>query len=85
MPGSSRIHQDIAGGVIVGNLAPTVFVNNTPIAVKGAQVAGHGPAIHGGPVMVGSATTVYANNILVCRQGDAASCGHPELEAIMSL
>jgi hypothetical protein len=43
MPGISRITQDTAGGTIVGVLAPKVFVNGTPIAVKGAAVSGHGP------------------------------------------
>lgn len=76
MPGVSRVNQDIAGGVIVGDLAPTVFVNNKPIAVKGAVVAGHGRSPHNGPVMVGHSKTVFANGINVSREGDTASCGH---------
>jgi len=42
MPGVSRVGADAAGGTIVGNLAPTVLVNGSPIAVQGAPVAGHG-------------------------------------------
>jgi uncharacterized Zn-binding protein involved in type VI secretion len=76
MPGISRVNQDIAGGVIVGNLAPTVFVNGKPVAVRGALVAGHGRGGHRGPIMVGHSKTVFANGIGVCRKGDAASCGH---------
>jgi uncharacterized Zn-binding protein involved in type VI secretion len=76
MPGISRVGADAAGGTIVGNLAPTVFVNGSPIAVQGAAVAGHGRSPHSGPVMVGASGTVKANGIPVCRAGDPASCGH---------
>jgi uncharacterized Zn-binding protein involved in type VI secretion len=77
MPGVSRVNADTAAGTIVGNLAPTVFVNGNPIAVKGADVSGHGRGSHRSPVMDGSSSTVYANGILICREGDAATCGHP--------
>lgn len=76
MPGVARVNQDAAGGTIVGNLAPTVFVDNKPIAVLNAAVAGHGDAPHSSPVMAEASPNVYANNIPVCRQGDAATCGH---------
>ncbi len=75
MPGVSRVGVDSAGGTIVGSLAPTVVVNGSPIAVKGAAVAGHGLGPHAGPVMSGSSSTVFANGIEVVRAGDAASCG----------
>ena len=77
MPGASRVGVDAAGGTIVGNLAPTVKVNNVPVAVKGAAVSGHGRGSHRGPVMAGASGNVFANNIPICRAGDAASCGHP--------
>lgn len=76
MPGVSRVNQDTAGGTITGNLAPTVFVDNKPIAVKGAAVANHGISPHSSPVMSGHSGNVFANNIAICRAGDAASCGH---------
>lgn len=78
MPGVSRVGVDSAGGTIVGNLAPTVFVNGSPIVVAGAAVTPHPfiPPHTTGPVMVGKSSTVFANGIGVCRQGDAASCGH---------
>ena len=76
MPGISRVGVDAAGSTIVGNLAPTVLVNGSPIAVQGAAVAGHGRGSHSGPVMVGSLGSVKANGIPVCRAGDPASCGH---------
>lgn len=78
MPGISRVGVDSAGGTIVGNLAPTVFVNGAPIVVQGAAVTPHGLPPHSPqPVMVGHSSTVFACGIPVCRQGDAASCGHP--------
>ncbi len=77
MPGIARVNLDTAGGTIVGALAPTVFVNGKPIAVKGAAVAGHGTAAHAGPVMAQHSATVFAEGIPVCRRGDQATCGHP--------
>lgn len=76
MPGVSRVNQDSAGGLIIGDLAPSVKVNGTSIAVKGVDVVGHGLPPHAGPVMSGSSSTVFAEGIEICRQGDAASCGH---------
>lgn len=76
MPGVARVTVDVAGGLIVGALVPSVKVNNAPIAVKGAVVAGHGRSPHTAPVMVGASGTVRAGGIPVCREGDAASCGH---------
>lgn len=77
MPGVARTSQDAAGGTITGVLAPNVYVNGTPVACLGAAVAPHGPGIHAGPVMAQASSTVYANGIPICREGDAASCGHP--------
>ena len=76
MPGISRVGVDAAGGTIVGNLAPTVKVNGSPVAVKGATVSGHGRSPHSSPVMSGSSGTVKANGIAICRAGDTATCGH---------
>lgn len=78
MPGIARVGVDSAGGAITGNLAPTVKVNGSPVAVQGAAVASHAPVPPhvGSPTMVGHSGTVFANGIPVCRAGDAASCGH---------
>lgn len=76
MPAIARVNQDSAGGLITGNLAPTVFINGSPIAVKGATVQGHGLGSHAGPVLDGSSYVVFANGIPICRVGDLASCGH---------
>ncbi|MBV6447284.1 PAAR domain-containing protein [Nitrosomonas sp.] len=77
MPGVARVDQDVAGGLIIGVLAPSVFVNSRNIAVLGAQVQGHASGPHASPVMAESSVTVFANGIGVCKVGDQASCGHP--------
>lgn len=77
MPGIARVNQDSAGGLITGNLAPTVFINGKPIAVRGATVQSHGLGSHASPVLDGSSLVVFANGIPICRIGDLASCGHP--------
>lgn len=76
MPGVARIDQDQAGGTITGVLAPTVFVNGTNVAVIGAEVEPHGTGLHAAPVMAEGSATVFAEGIAVCREGDAANCGH---------
>lgn len=78
MPGVSRVQQDSAGGTIVGVLAPGVYVNGTNIVCLGAAVTPHPPAPPhtSAPSMAQASATVFADGIPVCRQGDAASCGH---------
>lgn len=78
MPGISRVGVDSAGGVIIGNLAPTVFVNGAPCVVEGAAVTPHPPSPphSSGPLMVGHSATVFACGLPVVRAGDASSCGH---------
>jgi uncharacterized Zn-binding protein involved in type VI secretion len=78
MPGVSRVGVDAAGDTIIGNLAPTVFVNGAPVAVLNAAVTSHLPAPPhtGSPYMETASATVKANSIFVCRAGDLASCGH---------
>jgi len=76
LPGVSRVNTDLAGGLITGNLAPTVYINGSNVACQGAAVQNHGVAPHAAPVMSGHSGTVYANGIAICRAGDAASCGH---------
>lgn len=76
MPGISRVGVDRAGGLVVGNLAPTVFVNGAPIVVKGAAIQGHGQGVHASPVMDEASVDVFAHGIGICRTGDLATCGH---------
>lgn len=75
MPGVSRVGVDSAGGTITGPGISSVIVNGSPVSVIGDSVAGHGSGPHGGPVMVGSSSTVIAGGKGVVRAGDAASCG----------
>lgn len=75
MPGISRVGVDIAGGTIIGNLAPTVRVNGSSVAVTGASVTSHGIGAHASPTMSAHSSTVRANSIFICRAGDAATCG----------
>lgn len=76
MPGVARVIADSAQGPILGPGAPTVFVNNQPASVINDAVTPHGNAPHSSPVMVQASRTVYADGKPVCREGDAASCGH---------
>ena len=76
MPGISRVGVDKAGGVIDGNKAPTVFVNGSPIVVKGAEVRAHGRPPHASATMDEASVDVFANGIGVCRTGDLSTCGH---------
>ena len=76
MPGLSRVGTDTAGGVIQGGGQSTVFCNGSLVAVIGDLVAGHGRSPHSNPTMVEGSSSVFAEGIGVCREGDAASCGH---------
>lgn len=79
MPGISRVGIDTAVGTIVGNLAPKVIVEGVPIVVKGASVEPHAPCPippHCDAVMDAHSQKVKANGIFICREGDAATCGH---------
>lgn len=77
MTGISRVNLDTAGGLIVGNLAPTVYIEGYNVVCLGAEVEPHGPGEHNSAIMVEGSSNVFANNISICRQGDLASCGHP--------
>ena len=65
-----------AGGVITGPGAPTVKARGIKVVVLGDHVAPHGTGPHAGAVMVQASMSVFAEGIPVCREGDAASCGH---------
>jgi uncharacterized Zn-binding protein involved in type VI secretion len=75
MPGASRAQQDTAGGVILVG-SDNVLVNDKPFARIGDTVSGHGIGKHGAPIMVTGSSTVFANDISVCKEGDVATCGH---------
>ena len=76
MPGIARVGIDSAGGTILGGGQFFVRVEGALWAVLGDAVAGHGIALHAGPVMAEGSPFVRINGIPVCRAGHAASCGH---------
>ena len=76
MPAIARVGIDVCGGVIIGNLAPTVLVNGSPVVVVGAAITPHGLGLHGNAHMIQGSGSVLANGIAVCRVGDLADCGH---------
>jgi len=76
MPGIARVGVDKAGGVVTGNLAPTVFINGSPVVVKGATIAPHGRAPHDAAVMDEASVDVFACGIGICRTGDLSTCQH---------
>lgn len=75
--GAARTQQDKAGGIILGVLATTVYVNSTPVSVVGDPVESHGSAAHSSPLMMTGSGNVFAHGIPVCRLGDLATCRHP--------
>lgn len=77
MPAVARVTQDKTGGLIIGSLAPTVFVNGNPIAVIGATIVPYGSGCKAAPKLGPGSSTVIANGKSVCRQGDKDICGTP--------
>lgn len=75
MPAVARVGQDKTGNLIVGNLAPTVFVDGVPIAVQGATIIPYGDGCKSNPKLGSGSSTVKANNLSVVRQGDKDVCG----------
>ena len=77
MPKISRIGIDLAGGIIISNVAScNVFINGAQAVLAGANIAPHGDGAHSSAKMVGSSGSVFVNGLGVVRQGDVASCGH---------
>lgn len=75
MPGIARVGIDTAGGTILGGGQSSVYVNGALAAVIGDAVTSHGLPPHASATMVEGSSSVFINNIGVCRAGDAASCG----------
>ena len=77
MPGIARdSRKDTAGGALIQG-SSNVLVNGKPAVRKGDLVEAHGLPPHSpSPTMVGCSNTVFVNSKGVCREGDAASCGH---------
>lgn len=79
MSGIVKSFESTAGGLILGGLNTSVFVNGLPAAVITVPVVSHGPcpSTHcSGPIMIGASDSVFIEGMPACRLGDAASCGH---------
>ena len=77
MTGVARTAQDRTGGLIIGVLAPNVYVENTPIVVQGAQITPYGDDCKAAPITGTGSSTVFANGLPVNRAGDTDICGTP--------
>lgn len=73
---AGRLSSDIAGGMIIGQQITNVYINGLIPAALGDPVERHGSGRHKRAVMVSASGNVIANNCMVARQGDSASCGH---------
>ncbi|MGR9106760.1 MAG: PAAR domain-containing protein, partial [Gammaproteobacteria bacterium] len=62
-------------GTITGIQAPSVYADGDNIVCIGAAIQPHGVSPHDAAVMTEGSSTVYAEGIAVCREGDLASCG----------
>jgi len=69
------LNGDSAGGAVTATAIKTLIEGKSPIRI-GDLVASHGVGPHIAATMVEGSTTVIVEGIGVCRQGDAASCGH---------
>lgn len=65
---------DTCGGAIIATATKT-FVNGILVARLGDAVETHGTGPHAAATMVEASSTIFAEGIAVCRQGDHASCG----------
>lgn len=77
MPGASKVGESIAGGLVSGPGADSVFIEGVPLSVVGDLIASHGVALHAAAEMVSGSTIVIADGRPACKEGDLASCGHP--------
>lgn len=75
MFGIARVNSDSAGGTQLGGGQDFCRVDGDLIVLLGDDVAGHGPGAHAGPVMAEGSSFFRINDIPVCREGHAASCG----------
>lgn len=73
-----RVGVDRSGNTIVGNLAPTVFVNGSPIAVgPGAAILPYGDDCEASPTTQETSQTVFAHRQGVVRNSDLDRCRVP--------
>lgn len=76
MTGIARKGTDSAGGTQLAGGQNFARCEGDLIVLLGDPVAGHGPSPHSAPVMAQASSFARINGIAICREGDAASCGH---------
>lgn len=76
MPSIGRAYVDSAGGTIITG-APSVQINNAPVARQGSLIKDHGRNKHDNAMMLTGFNGVEVENLPVCTMGMKASCGHP--------
>lgn len=54
-----------------------VFIDGLLVAVQGTPIASHGSGGHASAVTANGTSFVYINGILITRETETASCGHP--------
>lgn len=79
MPGIAVKDDDSAGGPQIAGGQTKFRVRGKLAVVLGDPVTPHGPPPHGPfpPTMVEASTKFRIQGKPVCREGHAASCGHP--------
>lgn len=68
---------DSAGGTQLNGGQNFFSVEGENVILLGDPVAGHGLPPHAAPVMAEGSSWMTINGTPVCREGHAASCGHP--------
>jgi uncharacterized Zn-binding protein involved in type VI secretion len=68
---------DSAGGTQLAGGQSFFSVENALVVLLGDPVAGHGLPPHAAPVMAQGSGWMTLGGVPVCREGHAASCGHP--------
>lgn len=72
--------KDAAGGTIIANYSPDVFVNGKNMAHVGSQQSPHPPYpredIHGSSQITSGSATVFVNGKPVAHVGSNTKCGH---------
>lgn len=68
--GATRKADDTCGGAVLNPLQGTVYANGKLWAVIGTSITNHGDDAHATAIMSQGSSSVYAEDIAVCRSGD---------------
>lgn len=70
-------NESTAGGLILPGPNNKLFFKGKPVAVLGCPVAPHGKPPHAAAIMIQATSKITVQGVIVCVQGDLASCGDP--------